>query len=87
MTKMLSKIQKKVTTTLAYYIIRIFRTSAVRSTKFGSILIFSSCLLVLVIYDAGKFFLNGRGPIILLKQTFFSTVMLDVAIFTLGGGF
>ena len=53
--------------TLTFYR-NIFRTSAVSSTDFGSILIFESCLLVqhlLVIYDVGNFFLNGRGPILL----------------------
>ena len=49
----------------------IFRTSAVSSTNIGSIFTFSSCLLVLVIYDVGKFFLNGRGPILLVKKNVF----------------
>ena len=44
----------------------IFRTSAVSSTNFTSLLIFSSCLLVLVINDVGNFSLDGRGPILLL---------------------
>ena len=44
--------------------------SAERSTNFGSILIFSSCLLVIVIYYqvlyVGNFFLDGRGPVLFL---------------------
>ena len=57
------------------------------STNFGSILIFSSCLLVLVIYDVGQVFANGGGPIIVLKKKFLSTIMIRVGIFTLGGEF
>ena len=56
-----------------------------RSTNFGSIHIFSSCLLILVIYDLVKFFLNGRGPFLLSKKMFSSTIMIGVGIFTLGG--
>ena len=57
------------------------------STNFGSILIFSSCLLVLVIFDVGQVFANGGGPIIVLKKKFLSTIMIRVGIFTLGGEF
>ena len=39
------------------------------SITFGSILIFASCVGVLVIYYVGEFFLNGRGHIPLLKNT------------------
>ena len=46
----------------------ISRTSAVSSTNFGSILIFASCLVVLVIYYVGEFVLNGRGHIVLLQK-------------------
>ena len=56
------------------------------STNFGSVLIFLSCLLVLVIYYAGKFFLMG-GVLFLDKYVFFSTTMIGVGIFTLGGEF
>ena len=38
------------------------------STNFGSILIFASCVVVLVIYYVGEFFHNGRGHIVLLKN-------------------
>ena len=58
------------------------------STNFGSILIFSSCLLVLLIYHVGECFHNGRGPILeFKKKMFFSTIMISVGIFTLGGEF
>ena len=44
----------------------IFWTSAVSSTNSVTIRIFSSGLLVLVIYQIGNFFLNGRAPTIFL---------------------
>ena len=47
----------------------ILRTSAVSSTNFGSILIFASCVvLVLVIYYVGEFFHYGRSHIVLLRN-------------------
>ena len=35
----------------------------------------------------GIFVLDGKGPILLLKNMFFSTMMIGVGIFTLGGNF
>ena len=57
------------------------------STNFGSMLIISSLLLVLVIYYVGEFFLSARGHIILFKfHFFFSTTMIgDDGIFSLRG--
>ena len=57
------------------------------STNFGSIRIFSSCLLVLVIYYTGIFF-SMRGVLLFgKKKMFFSTLIIGVGIFTLGGEF
>ena len=49
-----------------------------------------AALLVLEIYYVGEFFLIGTGPILLFKYMyalFFSTIMVGVGIFTLGGEF
>ena len=54
------------------------------STNFGSILIFETALLVLVIYNVSECFLNGRGPIltsIYINIYIFSTIMSGFGFF------
>ena len=55
------------------------------STNCGSVLIFSSCLLVLVVHYVGKFFLMGGVYYFIKIKIFFSTTMIGVGIFTSGG--
>ena len=58
----------------------IFRTSGVSSTNFGSVLIFWSCLLVLVLCYVGKKII-GRGPILLYIKKSVSPLQWLVLVF------